>query len=144
MDGPLLKLGLINYNPKGKAVKLVSKSTADESTVLPEIKCDNKEYIEKFSKLHERYKKVFNGMGLLKDYTVDFKLKKDIEFFYRPPIVPIHLREKATERLLEYVRLGLFEFVPTGQPVKYCSALLVIDEGTKVRFTGDYRYLTSL
>ena len=140
-EATLLKLGLINYNPKGKTVKLVSKVTPDESTVLPEIKCESKEYIEKFSKLHERYKKVFSGTALLRNYSVDFKLTKDIEFFYRPPIVPIHLREKANERLLEYVRLGLFEFVPTGQPVKYSSALLVIDEGTKIRFTGDYRYL---
>ena len=30
-------------------------------------KCEGKEYIEKFSKLHERYKKVFSGMGLLCD-----------------------------------------------------------------------------
>ena len=140
-EATLLKLGLINYNPKGKAVKQVSQMSPEDSSLLPEIKCKSPEFTDKFEKLHKKYIKVFTGMGLLRNYEVDFKLTQEVEFFYRPPIVPIHLREKATERLLEFVRLGLFEFVPPGEPVKYSSALLVIDEGLKVRFTGDYRYL---
>ena len=69
----------------------------------------------------------------MKDYEVDLKLKEDIEFFYRPSIVPIHLKERTTERLREYIRLGLFTMVPYGTPVKYSSSLLVVEESTKTK-----------
>ena len=88
---------------------------------------------------------MFSGIGLLKGYEVDLILTKDIEFFNRPPIVPIHLRDTATERLHTFVKQGLFEFVTPGQPIKYSSSLLVIDEGKgeeiKLRLCGDYRYV---
>ena len=63
------------------------------------------------------------------------------EFFYRPSLVPVHLQDRATERLNEYVRLGLFEWVPQGTPIKYSSSLLVIEEKDKVRLVGDYRHV---
>ena len=102
----------------------------------------DKDWIKKFETLHGKHSKVFSGMGLLKDYECELKLAEDTpEFFYRPSLVPVHLQDRATERLNEYVRLGLFEWVPQGTPIKYSSSLLVIEEKDKVRLLGDYRHV---
>ena len=84
---------------------------------------NDKDWIKKFETLHGKHSKVFSGMGLLKDYECELKLAEDTpEFFYRPSLVPVHLQDRATERLNEYVRLGLFEWVPQGTPIKYSSS----------------------
>ena len=80
-------------------------------------------------------------MGLLKNYECELHLTEDIEFFYRPALVPVHLQDRASERLKEYISQGLFEWVPSGTPIRYSSSLLVIEEGEKLHLVGDYRHL---
>ena len=81
-------------------------------------------------------------MGLLKNYECELKLAEDTpEFFYRPSLVPIHLQDRATERLNEYVKLGLLNGFPQGTLIKYSSSLLVIKEKDKVRVVGHYRHV---
>ena len=117
----LLELGLINYNPEGKSIKSIAIKTPVKKDSLPTIKFDDPEIAKEFAELHQSFWDVFSGMGLLKGFEVDLILTKDIEFFNRPPIVPIHLRDAATERLHTFVEQGLFEFVTPGQPIKYSS-----------------------
>ena len=136
-------LGLITYHPEGKQVnvrKVEENSKTTDKGISIELK--NKDWIKKFETLHKKHEKVFSGMGLLKDYEVELKLAEDTpEFFYRPSLVPVHLQDRATERLNEYIKLGLFELVPQGTPIKYLSSLLVIEEKDKVRLVGDYHYV---
>ena len=107
----LLELGLITYSPEGR-VKQISKNQTKQNPSDPKIALNEPEYIKRFTNLHAKYSTVFQGMGLLRDYEVDFKLTEDIEFFHRPSIVPIHLKDRATERLKECIDLGLFKMVP--------------------------------
>ena len=140
----LLTLGLITYHPQGSSIRKVAKEpiTADNPISKINIELTDPSEIEMFESLHKKYKGVFSGMGLLKNYEVNFELSSPIEFFHRPALVPVHLRSKATERLHEYIDLGLFEWVPEGMPVPYSSSLMVIEEKKdKVRLVGDYRFL---
>ena len=79
----LLKLRLITYNPDG-FVRHVKESNVDQNSSEPKIATKDPKYIKIFQDLHKEYGTVFQGMGLLKDYEVDLKLKEDIEFFYLP------------------------------------------------------------
>ena len=134
----LLELGLITYHPHGGSIrKIAQNETMPKISIELQLDSDR----ELFENLHKRFSSVFTGMGLLKDYEVNLELSSPIEFFYRPALVPVHLKDKATERLKEYISKGLFTWVPEGSPVHYSSSLLVIEEKEKVRLVGDYRYL---
>ena len=85
---------------------------------------------------------VFTGIGRLKNYEVDFQLTEDAtEFYHKGTQLPIHQRDATTARQKEYIATKIFEYVSDTEPIKYCSALLVIDEGKKIRLTGDCRKL---
>ena len=134
----LLELGLITYHPHGGSIrKIAQNDTMPKISIELELDSDR----ELFENLHKRFSSVFTGMGLLKNYEVNLELSSPIEFFYRPALVPIHLKDQASKRLYEYIEKGLFEWVPEGSPVHYSSSLLVIEEGEKVRLVGDYRFL---
>ena len=140
-ENELLALGLIKYFPEGRQIRKVQKQAESKSNPLPKIELTDKKYVETFEALHKEYGNVFQGMGLLKNYECELHLTEDIEFFYRPALVPVHLQDRASERLREYISQGLFEWVPSGTPIKYSSSLLVIEEGEKLRLVGDYRHL---
>ena len=130
----LLELGLITYHPHGGSIrKIAQNDTMPKISIELELDSDR----ELFENLHKRFSSVFTGMGLLKNYEVNLELSSPIEFFYRPALVPVHLKEKASKRLYEYIDKGLFEWVPEGSPVHYSSSLLVIEEGEKCRLVGD-------
>ena len=82
----LLTLGLITYHPEGKQVnvrKVEENSKKLDKGIKIELK--DKDWTKKFETLHEKHKKVFSGMGLLKDYECELKLAEDTpEFFYTP------------------------------------------------------------
>ena len=139
-DPPLLSkkslkaLGLIKFSKDGGFVKSVSKFTK------PHVECKDPQIIKKLDLVHERYRKVFIGLGKCKNYEVDLQLTEDAQpFFHRAAPVPLHLKDAASERIKTYVRTGIFVPVPPNVPLKYVSALLVIDKGNgKVRLVGNY------
>ena len=133
----LLKLGLMRYNPNGEFVKNIN------SFPKPIIKLDNPKYKILFENLHEKYRKVFTGMGCLKGYEAELQLTDDaMEFYHKAVPVPIHLIDNATARLQEYIKTGLFEHVPPNEAILFCSRLLIIEEKKdKLRLVGDYRQL---
>ena len=137
----LLQLGLITYHPEGKQVKQIKENSSKVEPTLPTIALKEEKQIILFETLHNNFSDDFSGMGLLKGYELDLQLTEEIEFFYRPALVPVHLQDRASERLREYISQGLFEWVPQGEPVRYSSSLLVIEEGTKIRLVGDYRHV---
>ena len=133
----LLDLGLVRYNPSGACVKKIT------SYPKPKIDVEPPSMKLKFDALHEDMKVVFDGIGCLKHYEVELKLREDACGFYRRSNnVALHLLDLATERLREYITMKLFEWVPPHEPILYCSALMVIEEGKgKIRLVGDYRTL---
>ena len=68
----LLNIGLITYHPEDRQVnvrKIEEKSKQLDNGIKIELK--DKDWVKKFGDLHEKYKKVFSGMDLLKNYTVN-------------------------------------------------------------------------
>ena len=131
----LLKLGLMRYNPKGELIRSISNYPK------PKINLDDPKFHKKFNNLHERFKKVFIGIGCLKNYQAILHLKDNaVEFYQKCVPVPLHLVDQTTERLEEYIQTGLFEHIPPNEPLTFCSRLLVIEEkNNKIRLVGDYR-----
>ena len=130
----LLALGLIKYNIDGGFVQSVSTFTK------PKVCCTDPHIVSKVDAIHNKYKKLFSGIGCLKNYEIDLKLADGVQpFYHRAAPVPIHLKEAATKRIKEFVEAGLYVPVPTNTPLKYVSALLVLDKGKgKVRLVGNY------
>ena len=133
----LLMLGLICYHPNGSFVKTIT------SYPEPTIATEDPKWIKQFKDLHSKHKKVFQGMGLLKNYEAELQLKDNaVEFYQKPKPVAIHLIDQVTARLQEYIKSGLFEHVPPNEPILFCSRLLIIEEkNSKLRLVGDYRQL---
>ena len=61
----LLMLGLICYHPNGSFVKTIT------SYPEPTIATEDPKWIKQFKDLHSKHKKVFQGMGLLKNYEAE-------------------------------------------------------------------------
>ena len=130
----LLKLGLIKYNINGNFVNSISTFTK------PKILCTDPDIVSRVESLHNKYKKLFSGIGCLKDYEIDLQLSEDARpFYHRSAPVPIHLKDAATKRIKEFVKAGLYVPVSANAQLKYVSALLVLDKGKgKVRLVGNY------
>ena len=130
----LLRLGLIKYSKNGNFVQSISTFTK------PKIICTDPDIVSRVDALHEKYKKLFSGIGCFKDYEIDLKLSDEARpFYHRSAPVPIHLKDAATKRIKEFVKAGLYVPVSANAQLKYVSALLVLDKGkNRVRLVGNY------
>ena len=114
-EAALLELGLICYHP---GITVVNTVNVDKSTEV--------------SKILQRFSKVFTGIGSLVDFEADILLDPEAKpFFHRARPIPIHLRQKAEERLKKFVEQKVLRPLPPGVPVKYCSTLFVIPKPNK-------------
>ena len=107
----------------------------------------DEEFEAEVTKLHKKYAKVFIGVGTYKHHTVDLQVKRDADPFILIAIpCPIHLRDKAIERLNYFIKLGILEPVENGAPIEYCSPLLVLLKPNKqeVRLVVNYKRLNSV
>ena len=70
------------------------------------------------------------------------RLKSDApEFYHRAISPPLHLIEAASKRIDEYVAAGIIEKVPPQKPIRYCSAMLIVEKPHKkgeVRLVGHF------
>ena len=76
--------------------------------------------------MRDKYKELFNGVGLLKDY----ELKFNVDTFVKPvaqPVrrIPFGVREKVEKKLDELLTCGIIEEVPEG-PTSWVSPLVVV------------------
>ena len=111
-DYPLLSrydlhtLGFIKVDPEGAYAT---------NKVYSENDFSDEEFAAEVTKLHKKYAKVFIGVGTYKHHTVDLQVKRDADPFILSAIpCPIHLRDKAIERLNHFIKLGILEPVKTG------------------------------
>ena len=125
----LIELGMLEIRPDGslkgsnelrrtdsKAVKSVSNSKAksDIETIL------------------KQYEEMFNGIGKIfntknnKDFLVKFSMKADASpVAQKPRPDPYYLQEPLRRWLDECVKDEIFEKVEPGEPVTWCSPLVV-------------------
>ena len=117
----LLKLGFIKFCTEGSfAVKSVSADLTED------------ELKQKVDFLHTKYHKVFEGVGLFKDFEVELQIKEDATpFVIRAIPCPVNLRKQAQERLDYFVKVGILRPIGPSEAIQYCSPLLVIEKPNK-------------
>ena len=128
MDSPpllskstLSELGMLEIDPNGTLketnelrIKTVKPPTDDIEALLDE------------------YKEVFQGIGCFRDKhtgeKIEVKLEMDPEAIpvaQKPRPVPYHLQKPLKEWLEQGVKEQIFEKVPDGEPITWCSPLVV-------------------
>ena len=91
--------------------------------------------------MRDKYKELFNGVGLLKDY----ELKFNVDTFVKPvaqPVrrIPFGVREKVEKKLDYLVACEIIEEVPEG-PTNWVSLLVVVPKSDgDVRICVDMRH----
>ena len=89
--------------------------------------------------IRDKYKKLFNGVGLLKGY----KLKLNVNTSGKPVAQPVRrnpfgVREKVEKKLDKLLACGIIEEVPE-RPTSWVSPLVVITKPGDVRICVDIR-----
>ena len=128
MDSPLLlskntllELGMLKIDPEG-----TFKETNELRIKTVKPPADNIEA------LLSEYSKVFQGIGCFKDKNtsekIEVKLEMDPEAIpvaQKPRPVPYHLQKPLKNWLEQGVKEEIFEKVPDGEPITWCSPLVV-------------------
>ena len=71
------------------------------------------------------HQKVFEGIGEIKNFEVQFSMKPVTPIAQKPRPVAYHLQEPLKKWLENGVKEGIFEPIPDDEPVTWCSPLVV-------------------
>ena len=129
MDSPpllckntLVELGMLRIEPRG---------TLKETNEL-RIKAVKQPEANDLEELLNKYKEVFEGVGCIRDKKtgkeIEVKLEMDpdaIPVVQKPRHVPYHLQQPLKEWLQLGVKENIFEKVPDGDLISWCSPLVV-------------------
>ena len=90
--------------------------------------------------IKDRYKELFNGVGLLKDYELKLNIDDSVKPVAQPVRrIPFGVREKVERKLDELLESGIIEEVPEG-PTGWISPLVVVPKSDgDVRICVDMR-----
>ena len=76
--------------------------------------------------MRDKYKELFNGVGLFKDYELKFNVDTSVKPVAQPVRrIPFGVREKVEKKLDELLTCGIIEEVPEG-PTSWVSPLVVV------------------
>ena len=116
----LMKLGMMKIDPTG----------ALEQENELKIKAIHQE--EHYEKMKEKYKEVFEGIGLIEDkkngreFYAKLHMKENaIPVAQKARNVAYYLQEPLRELLEECVKQDIYEKIPESEPVTWCSPLVV-------------------
>ena len=119
----LTKLGMLQIDPEGK---LGSEMVNKENNV----KVIAKDY--HYTQLKVKYKEVFEGIGMIRDKRdgremyATFTIKEGANpVAQKPRALPFYLRKPLKEWLDKCVDSGIYEKVPDGEPITWCSPLVL-------------------
>ncbi|CAG2249249.1 unnamed protein product [Mytilus edulis] len=130
----LKELGMMEIRPDGSFaepndLKVTNEKTNEDADVM--LVTENGK-IEMTQILNE-FESIFEGIGKIRDYRNDSELY--VKFSMKPGIAPIaqkprqvpyYLQEPLKQWLEEGVKSDIFEEVPSGTPVQWCSPLVVL------------------
>ena len=119
----LTKLRMLQIDTDGK---LGSEMVNNENNV----KVITKDY--HCTQLKVKYKEVFDGIGMIRDNRdgqeiyATFTIKEGANpVAQKPRALPIYLRKPLKEWLDKCIESGIYEKVPDGEPIIWCSPLVV-------------------
>lgn len=125
----LLELGMMEIRPDG-SLKEANELRRRDSEAIKSVK-DNKAKSE-IDKILSKYDELFQGIGKIFDkknneeFLVKFSMKADATpVAQKPRPVPYYLQEPLREWLDQCIKDEIFEKVQPGEPVTWCSPLVV-------------------
>ena len=124
----------------GRPITLTTlrSETSQDATVNPEL---SRERRQQLMKLISQYDGTFSdvpGCADVDPYTI--KVLDDTPIRTRPYPIPFKLHDKVMKELQEMEAAGFIE--PSTS--SYCSPMVVVEKGDKVRICGDYRRVNSV
>jgi hypothetical protein len=141
----LVNLGMIKYSAEGEFVMKVNagENNGAEQKCKPEDKAPQKE----LRKILQKHKKMFHGIGTLKNpetgepILTHIEMNPDARPVIQPPRpVPHHLEERTKKKLDYFVQEGIMTWTKPGEPISYASPLVITPKGDDdVRITADFR-----
>ena len=121
----LVQLGMIWIDPTGEFAE--KNELCVKSTKKTEVQVNSR-----YKEIMEKYDEVFTGIGRIHDKKNDkpiyatFTMKEDCTpVTQRPRQVAYHLQDPLKKWLQRCVEEDIFEEVPTGEAVTWCSPLVV-------------------
>ena len=126
----LIKLGMIQLDPNGSLTE-ANDMRIPEDTLNVKAVAENTTAPVQIEEITEKFSQVFKGIGMIKD----IKKGKEIfdKFSMKPEAVPVaqkprpvayYLQKPLREWLDLCIKEGIFEEVPQGEPVTWCSPLV--------------------
>ena len=141
----LLRLGYIKYCERGSfayinSAKVINSPAPDTAVPVSTDETDKDAALDsdgddisdelfqaKIKAINKKFSKVFQGVGCFKNFKAELQLKPgSTPFIIKGSQCPIHLREKAKQRIQYFVEQDILEPLENGYPIQYCSPLLVI------------------
>ena len=125
----LIKLGMVQIREDGSFAQENDMKIEDPA---PEIKVVTEDQGDRIKDVTERYSQVFNGIGKIRDIKNDKNFH--IKFTMKPGAVPVaqkprpvayYLQKPLIRWLEQCIEEDIFEEVPEGEPVTWCSPLVV-------------------
>jgi len=81
---------------------------------------------DQYAALFEKYESVFNGIGQIKDMSAKFTIKENVQpVAQKPRPIAYYLQEPLKKWLDQATEEGIFEQVPPGETITWCSPLVV-------------------
>ena len=121
-DGTLLEPNGLGIRDQGQHYRIqkIGEKPDDQSSTE-----------KKIEEIKNRYRKVFDGVGLIKDpegkpIYGHFNMKAEAQpVAQKPRIVPYYLKEPLKKYIDQGIEEDIFEKIPPGEPVTWCSPLVV-------------------
>ena len=142
-ENACLALGLITYSPGGYLIGAVKNERKQPTqTDLPDLLGLNPTQKQRADELHKKWGEVYRGLGKLKGFQARLELSRFAkDFFHRAPPVALHLQDPGKTRVDELELRKIWERVNSNQPLRFCSALLVLPKQGRpndCRLVGNY------
>ena len=138
----LIELGYIRYSHDGSFAKKhnsVNSVTLDQDGLSDKVKL-------KLTKLHDRYKGTFRGLGRLKNFHAKFTVKAHAQGFVKTCLpVPLHLQKIVKDKLYYLIENKVLEFLPPNTPARYvCSLICIPKPNNDVRICANLKPLNDI
>ncbi|XP_038054673.1 uncharacterized protein LOC119726895 [Patiria miniata] len=127
----LIELGMMKLQPDGSLAEINDLRIPENTQTVKSIS-NTTTARQQTQKIVEKYKRVFQGIGLIRDVKSDtdifakFNMKPEAApVAQKPRPVAYYLQKPLKEWLDQCIKEGIFEEVPPGEPVTWCSPLVV-------------------
>ena len=141
----LIELGYIKYSKTGEFAKNPTLNSV-KSITLDNYDHLHAEYKLKLTKLHDKYKCCFQGIGRLRNFKAKFTVKAHAQGFVKTCLpVPLHLKKAVEEKLQYLIKNNVLEHLPPNTPAKYvCSLICIPKPNNDVRICANLKPLNSI